>query len=148
MRKLISMLVLFIVIASGCSKSEVKEANVQQEVVNIKENMFIAQINDIYANTEEYLGRTINYEGIFGNFIDNKSGFCYYYVIRYGPGCCGNDANAGFEVLWDGEFPNKDDWVEVEGVLEKFTRDTREVLRIRASKLEVKETRGEETVMQ
>ena len=32
----------------------------------------------------------------------------YDSVIRYGPGCCGVDANCGFEVIWDHEYPDQD----------------------------------------
>lgn len=117
-------------------------------VVEIKEKMFIAQTNDIYINPEDYLGKTIKYEGIFDPYEYEETGMTYYYVIRYGPGCCGYDANAGFEVIWSGDYPNINDWVEVIGVLEEYEEDGNKYLRLNLSSLTVLDTRGAENVYQ
>ncbi|MEL7565088.1 MAG: hypothetical protein AAGU27_09420 [Dehalobacterium sp.] len=118
------------------------------DVIEIKEKMFIAQTNDIYLNPEDYLGKTIKYEGIFDSFYYDVNDTTYYYVIRYGPGCCGFDANAGFEVVWSGDYPNKNDWVEVIGVLEEYEENEYKYLRLNLSSLTVLDTRGEEYVYQ
>lgn len=110
--------------------------------------MFIAQTNDIYINPEDYLGKTIKYEGMFQSGYLEETDTTYYYVIRYGPGCCGYDANAGFEVAWDGGYPEADDWVEIVGVLEQYEEDGYEYLRLNLSSLRVLETRGAEYVYQ
>jgi uncharacterized membrane protein YcgQ (UPF0703/DUF1980 family) len=118
------------------------------DVVEIKEKMFIAQTNEMYYNAADYIGKTIKYEGIFR--IDNApdADKKYYSVIRYGPGCCGIDANAGFEVTWNKEYPNPDDWVEAVGVLEKYEEDGYDYLRLALSSLTVLEARGAEYVSQ
>ena len=72
----------------------------------------------------------------------------YYSVIRYGPGCCGTDGNAGFEVKWDGEYPNQNDWVEVMGILEEYEENGYHYLRIAIDSLTVLPVRGAETVYQ
>lgn len=118
-----------------------------ESIVEIKEKMFIAQTNDIYLNPEEYLGRTIKYEGIFDFYEDEETGPIYY-VFRYGPGCCGYDANAGFEVTWSGDYPNRNDWVEVIGLLEEYEEDGSKYLRLSLSSLTVLNTRGAESVYQ
>ncbi|MDR1315945.1 MAG: metal ABC transporter permease, partial [Spirochaetales bacterium] len=64
------------------------------EVIEIREKMFIAQTNEIYLNAEDYLGKTIRFEGVFRH--EQYEGQPYRYVFRYGPGCCGYDGNAGF----------------------------------------------------
>jgi uncharacterized membrane protein YcgQ (UPF0703/DUF1980 family) len=69
--------------------------------------MFIAQTNDIYFNVEDYLGKTIKYEGLFSVYEDPETNAIYYSVISVRSGCCGVDANAGFEVIWDKEYPNR-----------------------------------------
>jgi hypothetical protein len=74
-----------------------------------------------------------------------------YYVFRYGPGCCGYDANAGFEVIWpDGnaEYPGENDWVEATGILESCEYDGEPYLRLSLTSLVVKAERGLETVEQ
>ncbi|MDR1559486.1 MAG: hypothetical protein LBS84_07295, partial [Clostridiales bacterium] len=79
---------------------EQETADASGEVIEIREKMFIAQTNDIYFNAEDYLGKMIKYEGIFTVYEIPETGVKYCSVIRYGPGCCGVDANAGFEVIW------------------------------------------------
>jgi len=116
------------------------------DVVEITENLFIAQTNDIYINTEDYLGKTIKYEGIFDFYYWEESDSTYYYVIRYGPGCCGYDGTAGFEVLWDGEYPEQNDWVEAVGVLETYDENGSQYLRLRLTSLTVLDERGAEYV--
>ncbi|MDF2844297.1 MAG: hypothetical protein K0R00_2723 [Herbinix sp.] len=118
------------------------------DVIEIKEKLFIAQTNDVYFNTEDYLGKTIKYEGIFSAYEDPTSGNTYYSVIRYGPGCCGVDANAGFEVVWEKEYPEVDDWVEVVGVLEEYEEDGQTYIHLVLSSLKVLEERGKEYVSQ
>jgi uncharacterized membrane protein YcgQ (UPF0703/DUF1980 family) len=108
----------------------------KHSAVLIKDKMFIAQINEIYLNSEDYIGRTIKYEGIFLN----ENGVNY--VIRYGPGCCGDDGNAGFEVVWSGPYPDKNAWVEAAGIIEEYGKDGRQYLRLNLSSLKVLETRG------
>jgi uncharacterized membrane protein YcgQ (UPF0703/DUF1980 family) len=121
-----------------------------QEVVEIKEKMFIAQTNDVYLNPEDYLGKTIKLEGIFQTQSYGAES-PYYFVIRYGPGCCGNDGNAGFEVMWedtDAVYPQENDWVQVVGVLGAYEEDGYPYICIGLSSLEVLETRGQEFVTQ
>jgi uncharacterized membrane protein YcgQ (UPF0703/DUF1980 family) len=122
------------------------------QVVEITEKMFVAQSNDIYYNYNEYVGKTIKYEGIFSVYVNPENNRTYYSVIRYGPGCCGVDANCGLEVLWaDGEehtYPQENDWCAVEGVLIEYQEDARKYLRLNLTSLKVLETRGKERVTQ
>jgi uncharacterized membrane protein YcgQ (UPF0703/DUF1980 family) len=122
-----------------------------QGLLEIKEKMFIAQTNDVYLNPEDYLGKTIKLEGIFQTQSYSSTEPPYYFVIRYGPGCCGNDGNAGFEVMWEQEdaiYPAENDWVEVIGVLGAYEEDGYPYICINLSSLKVLETRGQEFVTQ
>jgi hypothetical protein len=121
------------------------------ELVEIGEKLFIAQTNDVYLNPDEYLGKTIRLQGLFKQMrYEGGGGYCF--VLRYGPGCCGNDGSAGFEVSWDREdpdpppYPNEDDWVEAEGVLGYYREDDYPYLYLDLLSLTVKETRGAEFV--
>lgn len=118
------------------------------DVVEIKEKLFIAQTNDIYYNAGDYLGKTIKYEGIFDVYVVPETDARYYTVIRYGPGCCGIDANAGFEVLWDDAYPEQNDWVEAVGVLEEYEEEGYKYLRLALTSLTVLPARGAEYVSQ
>ncbi|MDR1541086.1 MAG: hypothetical protein LBU32_24435 [Clostridiales bacterium] len=128
-------------------KTQAPAADRSGEVVEIKEKLFIAQTNDIYYNPEDYFGKTITYEGLFDIYEEPGYGV-YYYVIRYGPGCCGNDANAGFEVKWDKGYPAQDDWVRATGVLESYEEEGYQYLRLSLSTLDVLDVRGAEVVTQ
>jgi hypothetical protein len=121
------------------------------DMVEIGEKFFIAQTNDVYLNPEDYLGKTIRFEGLFKQMrYEGGGGYCF--VLRYGPGCCGNDGSAGFEVSWDRAdpnpppYPDEDDWVEAEGVLGYYREDDYPYLYLDLLSLKVKETRGAEFV--
>ena len=118
------------------------------DAIEIKEKLFLAQTNEIYINKDDYLGKTIKYEGIFDIFEIPEMNMKYYSVIRYGPGCCGDDGNVGFEVKWDGEYPKQNDWVEASGVLEEYNEGQYTYLRLALTSLNVLSERGAETVIQ
>jgi uncharacterized membrane protein YcgQ (UPF0703/DUF1980 family) len=129
----------------------VQDANAAESVIEIKEKLFIAQTNDIYINTEDYLGRTIKLEGLFKSYISEEYDTTYCFVIRYGPGCCGNDGSAGFEVTWDeaaAPYPEEDAWVEATGILKTYNEDGYNYPYLALSSLAEKEERGAEFVSQ
>ena len=131
--------------AVGCTKTN-------KDIFEIKEKMFIAQINDVYLNFEDYLGKTIKLEGIFKSeqFYDDAEP--YLFVIRYGPGCCGTDGNAGFEVKWDKDrmrpYPAVESWVSATGVLKIEEEGNAKYLYLDLSSLDVLSKRGAEVVLQ
>jgi uncharacterized membrane protein YcgQ (UPF0703/DUF1980 family) len=127
------------------------------DIVEIREKMFIAQTNDVYLNPEDYLGKTIKLEGLFKRDQYTGSDTVYCFVLRYGPGCCGSDGNAGFEVAWDtsdskspvdSQYPEEDDWVEAMGVLSTYEEDGYPYLYLALSSLRIKEELGAEFVAQ
>jgi zinc transport system permease protein len=123
----------------------------ESTVIEIREKMFIAQTNDVYLNPEDYLGKTIKLEGLFKQeqYEENYPAYCF--VLRYGPGCCGSDGNAGFEVAWDKvdkSYPNDEDWVEAVGVLKTYEEDGYPYLYLALSSLTVLDERGAEFVTQ
>jgi hypothetical protein len=120
------------------------------EIIDIKEKLFIAQTNDVYLNAGDYMGKTIRLEGLFKSefYADTETNYCF--VIRYGPGCCGNDGSAGFEVAWEpplpADYPEADDWVEAAGVLKTYEEDGYPYLYLSLVSLTVKDERGAEFV--
>jgi len=111
----------------------------------------MAQVSNIYNNAKDYIGTQIRYQGVFGRYAQDGGGVKNYYVVRYGPGCCGNDAFVGFEVVLEGNppdesYPENDDWVLAEGELEEYEYESEKVLRIRLSSLKVMAERGQEFV--
>jgi uncharacterized membrane protein YcgQ (UPF0703/DUF1980 family) len=121
-------------------------------VVVIREKMFATQINDVYLNAEDYLGKTIKLEGIFKSEQYTENGEQYCFVVRYGTGgCCGADANIGFEVAWAKEktqaYPSAESWVEAIGEL-RVDEEAGKYLYLDLASLNVLNKRGKETVFQ
>jgi uncharacterized membrane protein YcgQ (UPF0703/DUF1980 family) len=152
---------LSVVLPAGVSESgplpvqsSVENTIIEPELVYIGEKMFMAQTNDVYLNPEDYIGKTIKLEGLFKaeQYGENAPPYCF--VLRYGPGCCGNDGNAGFEVAWNEQrdtikpYPNSDDWVEAVGVLKTYEEDGYPYLYLALSELNVLDKRGAEYVTQ
>jgi uncharacterized membrane protein YcgQ (UPF0703/DUF1980 family) len=138
--------------AVSCTKTKEIKASDNDTVV-ITEKMFIAQVNDVYLNAEDYLGKTIKLEGIFKSeqYYDDEEP--YRFVLRYGPGCCGTDGNAGFEVRWDENktqsYPTAESWVSATGVLKLYSEGGNyQYLYLDLYSLDVLSRRGEETVFQ
>jgi hypothetical protein len=122
-------------------------------VIEISEKMFIANVNDVYLNPDDYLGKNIRLEGIYTEEYYGDADKPYCFVLRYGPGCCGGDQNAGFEVFADSNNPNLDkpkgnDWVEAQGVLGVYEEDGCNYLSLRLTSLKIKQDRGAERVYQ
>ncbi|MDR2537592.1 MAG: hypothetical protein LBC46_04730 [Treponema sp.] len=120
-------------------------------IVEIKEKMFIAQVNDVYLNPDDYVGKTIKLEGLFMTQDNGAQIPPYYFVIRYGPGCCGNDGNAGFEVIWDNQepvYPRDNEWVEAVGVFGSYEEDGYPYYCLSLASLKVLDERGQEFVLQ
>ena len=89
-------------------------------MVEITDNYFIEQTNDMYLNLEDYIGKTIKMEGLIYSYEDNNGDKCYA-VVRNTPGCCGSDGLAGIDIRYYGDYPEEDTWVEVVGVMDKDT---------------------------
>ena len=137
---------------TGCSGAKETGA-AAKNVVEINEKMFIAQVNDVYLNADEYLGKTIKLEGIFKReqYFDAEDP--YFFVIRYGPGCCGYDGNVGFEIKWDKHnmqpYPADESWVEATGELKFYEENGySKYLYLDLSSLAVLNRRGAEVVLQ
>ena len=135
----IALAVLMLLSFAGCgSKKEdfASKAKAKADIV-FKESTYVTLINDVYNNPENYLGKTVQIDGMF-TVEDNtaQGGKKYYYVYRQGPGCCGNDGSmCGFEFSTkDGSYPsyvpqNGDDngahpWIKVVGTLEQYYEES------------------------
>jgi hypothetical protein len=142
-----------------------KRAPPEKIDLEIKDKLFIAQTNDVYLNPEDYMGKTIRLEGLFKveQYVGEEKRYCF--VLRYGPGCCGNDGSAGFEVAWGKPqpytgpgsvktlppgpaYPSVDAWVEAVGVLDTYEEDGYPYLFLNLLSLAEKEERGAEFVSQ
>lgn len=123
------------------------EVKAQDETpIEITEKMFLTQINDVFYNFEDYEGQLLRVEGMYeSDVIEGKE---YHVVYRLGPGCCGNDGWGGFLLNYEGEWPDINNWIEVEGTPRIVKEESLKWLYLDVTSLKVKEERGAETVFQ
>lgn len=150
------MMIVLLVIVIGCicfafvkvnekskekssSETASKEADAKEsQVIEITDNFFIEQTNDIYINLEDYVGKTVKMEGLIYSYED-ENGDILYAVVRNTPGCCGNDGLAGLDIRYDKDYPKEDTWVEVVGVVESETVNGSELPALKVSSMIEKE---------
>ena len=100
---------MLIPLISGCT---------DDGVVEIDERAFLTIVNHIRSNADDYIGRTVHFEGMFQNFYWPATGH-FYMVNRNTWGCCGEDGLVGFELYLGDMEPLPDNtWVEVYGIFE------------------------------
>ncbi|MBR3002968.1 MAG: hypothetical protein IKF38_05370 [Clostridia bacterium] len=125
------------------SSGEVRKSTEKAEVdtnnmVEITDKFFIEQTNDLYINLNDYIGKTIKIEGLIYSYEDSNKDICYA-VIRNTPGCCGADGLAGLDIRYNEDYPEKDTWVEVIGVVGTDTVYGSKIPAIQVSSMTVKE---------
>ena len=118
------------------------------DILEIREKMFLTQIEDIFYNFDMYKDKTIMVEGMFTLFYDATGTQSIPGVYRLGPGCCGNDGWGGFLLNYEGELPEDDDWVKVTGTPELVIDGFYQDLYLNVISIEVLDERGAEYVSQ
>lgn len=148
----LSFLPLFFFVFTACGGRNTGA----RPVLEIRENMFITQLNAIHRNYRRYLGATIRMEGMFHH--NRWQGRDIYRVIRFVPGCCGERLEVGIEVTWDPnypqsnqfnndvQFPRPNDWVEAVGELRSHGVPGFPFLYIALTELNILDRRGAEFV--
>ena len=144
------------VTAGANSGAAVKTVSQAPGIVDVRENMFLTQLNDINLNYRTYLGKTVKIQGMFKHL--HWDGKDYYFVYRRTPGCCGDDGEVGFELSWNQDYqgsstgpdgntyPGTNDWVEARGVLRSYEKSGYPFLYLALAELNVLEERGAEFV--
>lgn len=115
-----------------------------KEIV-IHDKLFVATLNDIYTNLDDYGDILVTFEGnlVRGSFDDpDFAGTEYPFVYRLGPGCCYNDLYAGMYLEYDGNIPPDDTWVKVSGKPFYFEHNGFTELFLKVESLEIMEKKG------
>ena len=80
------------------------------EIVEITDNYFIEQTNDVYINLNDYIGKTVKMNGSFSVYEDEETGKVYFACyIADATACC----SQGIEFTLSGEHVYPDDYPEV-----------------------------------
>ena len=137
------ILAMALFLMAGCARNT-------DDIIIIEERMFATHFSHIYINAIDYLGRTIQLEGVL---LKKWWGWPYYAPFRYfvkrivGDYCCGGFI--GFEVMWPkdsaGFYPEYGSWVKATGVLGAGSALN---LYLKLSSLTVLDRRGAEIVTQ
>ena len=119
MRKKLILILAFVLALStvliGCSREE--------EIYVITNRFFAQQLRRIQVNHNDYIGRTVQYDGMFMSSVCNVTGDAFYFIGQFADDCCGGAAGGpeGFEVYLGSITPVEDfTWVQVIGVLEEY----------------------------
>ena len=137
------VILAMLAILGGCGNS----AADGDDVFEITERFFAVQMFEVLMDSENFLGRTIRYEGVFTSQYWDATGEYFHLVYRYTEGCCGPEEPIGLEVyLNDLPQPSTGAWVEVTGILERFYADGVGFLRLNVVSLVEMDVRGSEFV--
>ena len=145
--KRILLLALIVLLLTACGGGD----GDPDDIIEIPERFFATMINAIRINADEYVGRTIRYEGMFRSFYWASTGEHIHWVLRDRVDCCGahEEGPPGFEVyLGDIEPFAHNAWVEVIGVLEWYEYHDERFIRVVATTIQELEERGAEFVTQ
>lgn len=89
---------------SGSSK-------VGKNAIILTDKLFLPQLDDIYYNSGEYVGKIVQYEGFIYNIPDTNN-----MVVARDFYCCGFDSSlVGLECIGSEEKFENDEWVTVTG---------------------------------
>ena len=153
MKRILSLVIIIVIavsLISGCA---------DDSVVEINERFFLTKSMHIQRNADEYIGRTVRFEGIFQSFYLPALGGDFFMINRRTWGCCGDDGTIGFQLnLGDIEPLPDNAWAEVYGTFEWFIvewpedeaegREPVPILRVTVETLTELNERGEEFVSQ
>lgn len=119
-----------------------RDADSKDGIINISDGIFLALVNDIYVNKDEYVGKKVRISGQNVRFEDKDTGEVVYAILREGPGCCYNDSVIGFEYITDGKYPEKDKWYEMVGevIIDKYK--TGKVVKLKLIEIKEIEPKG------
>ena len=120
----LSLAVLLLVIAAGCTKSAPNGSDgIDVDLTALSSTMAFAEVSNILTKPAAYLGKTIKMSGVYESEYWDVTGKDYHYVIiTDATSCCPQ----GLEFIRDGEHSYPDDYpakqahIEVVGVYDSY----------------------------
>lgn len=100
---------------------EVAEYENSTDIIEIKDDSFIADMDKIYEDLDGYEGEILKYEGIVTH-VGSDEGLDEYAVTRYYDLDHGDHSHSilvGLNCIYEGTWPEENSWVEVVGYIEK-----------------------------
>lgn len=90
----------------------------------IKDESFITQLDDIFINLDEYLGKTLKIQGIVK--IIDKSSFSIIRLYDMPHDDHTHEVFVGIDANYSGNIPPEDTWIEASGVIDRQFKDGKE----------------------
>jgi len=115
------------------------EADIEVDIYVITNRFFTQQMMEILHEPDAFIGRTIQYSGVFVSQLWGDEEL--FYVAQFDD-CCGPSDTLGFEVYLN-DIPRVDEfaWVEITGVLENYyVEGYGNILRVNAISMEELDT--------
>ena len=124
--------------------SESEKVSMNNIDVVIGDENFISDMDNIFVNLDNYVGKTMKVEGFVGGVIGNEFKVLRLYDMTHDDHS--HEVTVGINVVYDGEIPAEDTWVEVTGVITKEVIDGKSQPVIKVQRLEKKFTHGQKKV--
>ncbi|WP_294153730.1 hypothetical protein [uncultured Clostridium sp.] len=130
------------------SKDDSEKDNVKTDVKNdeivISDENFITDMDRIFADVDNYVGRTMKVEGFIGAVEGSQFKILRLYDMAHEDHS--HEITVGINAVYDGEIPAEDTWIEVFGTITKGNVEGREQPVLKVEKLEKKFTHGQTKV--
>ena len=94
-----------------------------EEVYIITDRFFTRQVTSAQTNPQEYLGRTVQFNGMFMSEVCDVTNDIFFFVGQQPDDCCGGGfmGPIGFEIYLGNTDPVEENaWVQVIGVFEHY----------------------------
>ena len=90
----------------------------------IKDESFITQLDDIFINLDDYIGKTLKIQGIVKVIDDSNFSIIRLYDMAHDDHT--HEVFVGIDANYSGHIPPEDTWVEASGVIDKQFKDEKE----------------------
>ncbi len=129
------------------AESEVPQDIKDTDIIQIGDENFVRQMDEIHTYVDEYEGKTITYEGFVVN-VDEEGK--EHTVVRDYDSPHEDHSHAiyvGLYSTYKGEWPAEDSWVKVTGIIRKEMVNGQPYPYLEITEMQVLETRGQDKVM-
>lgn len=109
-----------------------------EDILVLSNKSFAMMVNQVYAFPAVYVGKTIQFSGIFNRKADSADpeGAQIPYVIQEAADDGHGHGSPGFEIICENDYPEEGKWVKVTGTLEYVLHSGFQFLRVRVSQWE------------
>lgn len=124
----------------------VEESHNDNSAIIIQDDTFVTQMEDIFINLDDYIGKTVIFEGFVTPIDEEKTQYGITRFYEQDHEDHSHTLLVGLVCSYDGTWPAQDTWVEVTVTIEKIESEDGLTPIGMIQELIVKEERGLDTV--